>query len=257
MSLSLILISASVSGEEYQLGFTEESHLTLIYEYNKIDKDLLEYLSESTGDDSYESLAETDEGAQFKIIISTIDDEKDYWKIIASIYIGEDLNQQGSDIESKVYKNPDKLADKILLDEEDDISSIYFLPVDSEEYLEDFEGEIKGDERYLSAEYILDVDKRELTFDFTPYGYPDKIILEYNEIGVQESLEILCDGELAFKLELIEYYEDHKSIIFSVTIIIIAIISILSVYGIIIKKRKERPLPDPKNRIKKMLKYIK
>ncbi len=177
-NISLILISPSVKAEEYQLGFANKTRLTLIYEYTDVDSDLLEELADSTNDDIYEELSKVDEGDKLKLVISSIVDDEDHWLINVELYTGKELDQQSSDFETKVYKKPEKLVDKIL-GTDAVINSFYFMPVDIEKYLDKFEELALEDDNYLEMDYELYVNDTKITFDYTPFGYSDTVMMGF------------------------------------------------------------------------------
>jgi len=242
--------------EEYQLTLTEGT--TLIYEYTKVDEDLLEDLADSTGVEEYEDLAEIDEGDQLKMVIATIEKEEDHWIIMVELYKGKEFEERGEDLEVKIYKDPSDLKDKILeeVDDDDDQSNLYFLPVNVKEYLDNFEESVIEDERYFEAEYELSVDDTELTFDYTPLGYSDTIEQTYNEDGILEEFTILCNGEDAFKRELIDISQESFNIL-SITILsIISISAISTIIGIYILRKKKYFPSDPEKIVDKLLNEV-
>lgn len=257
MNLGLIIVSPVVKAEEYQLGFDNKTRLTLVYEYTKVESDLLGYLADTTGADEYEDLAKIDEGDQFKMVISDIDETEDFWLITVELYSGENLDERGDDLETKVYKKPSKLVNKIFEDDTEDTSSLYFMPLDTEKYLESLEELAIEDIEYSEVSYSIFVDGTELTFDYTGSGYSDTLIQEYGEDGILESFVIKSNGEEVFKRELIDSYEDFSVAIYSIFTIIVSIISILSVSAFIIQKRKKNEPLDSKLKVDKILKDIK
>jgi len=239
--------------EKYQLTLTEGS--TLIYEYTKVDKDLLKYLADSTGVEEYEDLAEIDEGDKFKIVIATIEEKEDNWLITIELYRGKDFTDRAEDLEVKVYKDPSDLKDKILeeVNDDEDQSYLYFLPVNVKEYLESFEENIIEDERYYEADYELSVDDTELTFDYTIVGYSDIIEQSYNDDGILEEFVILCDGEEAFKRELIDISQESFNVL-SITILsVVSVVAISFIIGIYIFKKKKYVASDPEKKVDKLL----
>ncbi|MFX1258762.1 MAG: hypothetical protein ACFFAN_12955 [Promethearchaeota archaeon] len=107
--------------------------IALIYEYSEIDDEELEYLAKSTVIDGYEDLPDIEEGEQFKMDLIKIKNKEDYWEITSALYPGENLDKCGEDIESKMYKKPEDLADEILEEEDKHYFSLYFLPIDVED----------------------------------------------------------------------------------------------------------------------------
>lgn len=257
LNLSLVFVSPVAKAEEYQLGFENKTRLTLIYEYTKVDSDLLESLADTTGVEEYENLAEIDEGDKFKMVINEIDEEEDYWLISVELYSGKDLDQWIDDIENKVYKKPEKLANKFFDSDTDDTFSIYFMPLDTKKYLERLEESVIEDDEYLEVDYKFFTDNAKLTFDYTMSGYSDKLIQQYNEEGILESFEIVSSGKKAFKRELIESYEDYSVVIFTATFIIISLVGILSVTAFVILKRRNNEPLDSKKQVDKMLQNVK
>ncbi|MFX1258285.1 MAG: hypothetical protein ACFFAN_10520 [Promethearchaeota archaeon] len=259
LSFGLILLSAAVKGKEYALGVSEEDHLALIYEYTKVDDKELKNLAESTGVGEYEDLADIKEDNQFKMDLYKIESKENYWEITSALYSGENLDKRGEDVESKAYKNPEDLADKILEEEAKADFSLYFLPVDVEDYLEELEESILDSDEYYEVEYDLFVDGSELTFDYTPYNYSDTIVQEYNGKGILESFEILSDGEKVFKLELVDSYEEQFSlslvfIAIIVTIVAVSTAAVSYVCWILVLKKKK---PSKKEESNKYTDHIK
>ena len=257
LNLSLVFVSPVAKAEEYQLGFENKTRLTLIYEYTKVDSDLLDSLADTTGVEEYDDLAEIDEGDKLKMIISEIDEEDDYWLITIELYSGKDLDQWIDDLEARVYKKPEKLANRIFDSDTEDTFSIYFMPLDIGKYLEKLKELVIEDDEYLEADFELFADDTKLTFDYTMSGYSDKLVHEYDEDGILESFEIKFDGISVFKRELIESYEDYSIIVFIATIITISIVGIISVSAFVILKRKNGEPLDSKNQVDKMLQNVK
>lgn len=254
-NLGLVLISPAVNAEEYHLGFADKTRLTLIYEYTDVDSDLLEELAETTDDDIYEELSKIDEGNKIKLVISGIVDEEDHWLINVELYTGNELDKQGNDFETKVYKKPEKLADNIL-GTDAVISSFYFMPVDTKKYLDRFEEVALEDDSYLEMEYELYVNNTKITFDYTPFGYSDTVIQEYGDDGILVSFRILYYDKSVFEMELINSYEDYRVIIYSIVAIIILVIGISCLIFIVANRKKKSGSIDSKQRINEMLKDI-
>lgn len=255
-NLGIILVSPSVKAEEYQLGFADKTRLTLIYEYAKVESDLLEYLAGESGDETYEDLAETREGKKIKMVVSRIEEQDKHWIIEVESYSGKDLDQRGEDFDAKVYKKPKSLVDKIF-ESDMEALSLYFMPLDTKKYLEEFEDIAVEDDEYLGKEYELLVNKTELIFDYTFFGYSDTVIREYGEDdGILTVFQVLCYAESAFKMELIDSYEDYSILVYTISFIIVLIISTLCVsYFLIINKKKKEPL-ESKMIVNKMLNDI-
>jgi len=257
-NLGIILISPSINADEkYHLGFTDKTNFTLIYEYTVVDDDKLEHLFQTTGVELYEDLAEIDEGERFKMVITDIEEDDNDWSIEISLYSGNNLDESGDDIEVKVYKDPEDLVEELFEESENEASAFYFMPLDVEDYLEDFNTLVIEDDRYLEEDYYLYLDERELIFDYTSYGYSDIFVQEYNNDGILESLIILCDGKEAFKRELVDSYEDYSVTVYSTIIIITSFLSILGSVAYISYRRKRLKPSEPQNKIDKMLKKIK
>ncbi len=257
LNLSLVFVSPVAKAEEYQLGFENKTRLTLIYEYTKVDSDLLESLADTTGVEEYEDLAEIDEGDKLKMVISEIDEKEDYWLITIELYSAKDLDQRRDDIETKVYNKPENLVNKILGSDTDDAFSNYFMPLDTKKYLEKLEELVIEDDEYLEVDFELFADDTKLTFDYRMSGYSDTLTHEYNEDGILESFEIKSNGASAFKRELIESYEDYSVIILTATVVIISIVGFIGVSTFFILKRKNREPLDSKSQVDKMLKNVK
>ena len=239
--------------DEYQLTLTEGT--TLIYEYTKVDEDLLEELADSTGVEEYEDLAELDEGDQLKMVIATIEEDDDHWLITVELYKGKEFEDRGEDLEVKVYKDPSDLKDEIL-EEGDDQSSLYFFPVNVKEYLDSLEDRILEDERYYEADYELSVEDAKLTFDYTSLGYSDTIEQTYSEDGILEELKILCYGEDAFKRELVDVSQETINSL-SITILsIISISAISTIIAIYILRKKQYFASDPEKVVDKLLNEV-
>ncbi len=258
--IGLILVSSSVRAEEeYQLGVS--TNLTLVYEITEVDKEELENLARSSEDDTYKDLAELEEGTKFKLVISEIKEKDDSWVITSVFYSGENLDQQGDDLESKVFKDPSDLADDILSEEDAEESLFYFLPVEIEDYLEELEENILEDDEYLEVAYDVYVDGSELTFDYTPYGYDDTIVQEYTEDGILDSYTVLSDDEEVFKEELVDSFissEFNGDFTFIRTIVACSIVAIASSVSVVAyKKKKVRPESlEIQEKVKKMLKEV-
>ena len=238
--ISFIAVKAD---EEYQLKITEGT--TLIYENTKVDEDLLESLSDTTGVEDYEELSKEKKGEQFKLVISNIVEKEDHWSLVVELYRGKDFNEREEDIEFKVYKNPSDLKDEIF--EEGNDPNLHFLPNDIEDYLIKLEDMVTEDDRYYEVDYNLYVDDTELTFDYTPTGYSDKIEYKYSEDGILEEFTISCDSEEAFKRELIEI-SNGSNIVLLITII--STISIIGTIFIVVKaifKKKKNKKRNPSN----------
>lgn len=237
--------------DEYQLTLTEGT--TLIYEYTKVDEDLLEDLADSTGVEEFEDLAEIDEGDQLKMVIMTIEEEDDRWVITVELYKGKNFEERAEDLDVKVYKDPSDLKDKILDEEESDQSHLYFLPVNVKDYLDNLEESVLKDERYYETEYELSVDDTELTFDYTVVGYSDTIEQVYTNDGILEEFTILCNGEDAFKRELINISQE---IVNALSITILSVISVVAssvIIGMYIFKKKKYVASDPEKNVDKLL----
>ena len=233
----VISFTAVKADEEYQLKLTEGT--TLIYENTKVDEDLLEYLSDTTGVEDYEDLAEEKKGEQFKLVIANIAEKEDHWLLVVQLYRGKDLSEREEDIEFKVYKKPSDLKDEILEDEND--PDLHFLPNNIEDYLIELMNSVIDDDKYYQVDYNLYVDDTELTFDYTPMGYSDKIEYKYSEDGILEEFAISCDGEEAFKRELIEISSGSNIILLITIPIAISIIgTIFIVAKVMFKKKKNK-----------------
>ena len=240
--------------EEYRLTLTEGT--TLIYEYTEVDEDLLEDLADTTGVEDYEDLAEIDEGDKIKMVITEIEEKDDNWVIIVELYKGKDFNERGEDVEVKVYKKPSDLKDEVLEGEEDEQSHLFFLPVSVEDYLDRLEESVIKDERYYEAEYELSVEDTELTFDYTIVGYSDTIEQKYSEDGILEEFVILCDGEEAFKRELVDISQESFNVL-SITIIsVISAVAISVIIGTVVIKKKKYFTTDPEKTVDKLLNEI-
>lgn len=240
--------------DEYQLTLTEGT--TLIYEYTEVDEDLLKYLSDSTGVEEYEDLAEIDEGDRLKMVIATIEEEDDRWVIIVELYIGKDFEERAEDLEVKIYKDPSDLKDKILEEEEEDQPNLNFLPVNVEDYLDNLEESVIEDERYYGMEYDFLVDDTEVIFDYTYSGYSSVIEYKHTEDGILEEIIILCDGEDAFKRELVDISQESFNV-FSITVLgVISIISSSFIIGIYVFKKKQYIASDPEKKVDRLLNEV-
>ena len=255
-NLGLVLISPSVKAEEYQLGFADKTRLTLIYEYTEVDEDLLEYLADESGDETYEDFAEINEGKKIKMVISKIEEQDKHWSIEIESYSGKSLDRRGKNLNTKVYKKPEGLVDKIF-ESDTEALSLYFVPIDTQKYLEEFEDIAVEEDEYLEKEYELKVNKSMIIFDYILFGYSDMVIQEYGEDGILTLFKVLCYAESAFKMELIDSYEDYSIVVYTISFVITLIISILSIsYFLAIKKNKKESL-DSKILVYKMLNDIK
>lgn len=212
-------------------------------------------LSEATEDDSYKDLAEVEEGERLKIVISNIHERENDWSITAEVYKGKDLSQRGNDFKTLVYRQPEDLVEEVLISDAGGINSLFFFPIDVKDYLSEFEEIAKEDEEYYEKDYELIVDDKSLIFDYTFFGYLDTYVQEYNSEGILELFKILSSGKTAFKMELINSYEDYSNIIFAVIICSISSM-LLTSFFILRKKRSRKPL-DSKDKINKMLSKVK
>ena len=219
----------------------------------EVDEDLLEDLADSTDVEEYEDLAEIDEGEQIKMVIAIIEEDDDHWLITVELYKGKDFEERAEDLEVKVFKDPSDLKDEILEEDEDDQSYLYFLPVNVKDYLDDLEESVIEDERYFEAEYELSVDGTELTFDYTPLGYSDTIEQRYTEDGILEEFVILCDGEDAFKRELVDISQESLNVLSIMILSVISVIASSAIIGIYIFKKKKYIASDPEKKVEKLL----
>ena len=241
--------------DEYQLTLTKGT--TLIYEYTEVDEDLLEYLADTTGVEEYEDLAEIDEGEQIKMVITEIEEKDDHWLITVELYKGKDFNERGEDIEVKVYKKPSDLKDEVLEGEEDEQSHLFFLPVSVEDYLDSFEESVIEDERYYEVDYELYVDDTKFVFDYTAVGYSDAIEQKYSEEGILEEFMVLCNGEDAFKRELIDISSKGN---FALSITILSVVSVIAtsiiIMTVINKRKRYKKSSDSEKIVEKLLNDI-
>jgi len=247
----------TVRGEdEYELMLSEGT--TLVYEYTEVNEDLLEELADSTGVEEYEDLAEIDEGDKIKMVIFAIEEEDERWVITLELYKGKDFEERAEDLEVKVYKDPSDLKDKILeeVDDDDDQSYLYFLPVNVKDYLESFEESVIEDDRYYEVNYELSVDDTELTFDYTIVGYSDIIEQIYNDDGILEKFSILCDGEDAFKRELIDISQESLNVLSLTVLSVISMLTSSVIIGVYIFKKKKYVASDPEKKVDKLLNEV-
>lgn len=244
------------ANEEYKLALTEGT--TLIYEYTKVDEDLLEDLADSTGVEEYEDLAKIDEGDQLKMVITTIKEEDDRWIITVELYKGKEFEERAEDLEVKVYKDPSDLKDEILEEEEDDDdqSNLYFLPVNVKDYLDSFEECVIEDERYYEADYELSVDDTELEFDYTIVGYSDTLEQTYTEDGILEEFVILCDGEDAFKRELVDISQENVNVLSIMILSVVSVVASSVIIVIYIFKKKKYVASDPEKKADRLLNEV-
>ena len=187
------------------------------------------------------------------MVIATVEEEEDRWIITVELYKGKDFEERAEDLEVKVYKDPSDLKDEILEEEDDDQSSLYFLPLNVEEYLDSFEESVIEDERYYDADYELSVEDTELMFDYTPLGYSDTVEQTYNDDGILEKFVILSDDKEALKRELVDISQESFNVL-SITILSIISVVASSVFiGMHIFKKKKYVASDPEKKVDKIL----
>ncbi|MHA1149144.1 MAG: zinc ribbon domain-containing protein [Promethearchaeota archaeon] len=223
-----------VEARSYSLGIEVGDVCT--WETTAYDKDAIDHLiSYGVLSTAYESI---DEGFKLKLKIDLIDETNNGWEISADGYIGENAELYDGSITWVIYKNPSDFADEAFND--DGVAMfVVFLPIDIEDYLEEFNQKIP-----ISWQDLIEVKKNQLIQKISSFTFNCSTITEYNEQGISKEYTIIYDGDVAYKRELISI----ENFLFTGAVILIGIVGGITAAIVIYlrnKKKRLKRMPPP------------
>lgn len=223
--------------------FEVESGNDIIWEITKYNEAAITLLE--TNED-YSFGGNTEKGLQIEWDIDEVDSysgvDTDYWDVSYYYSEGDDLRDNTTEGDwHYVYVAEDPV---ILADDWFDGNDLYeytivFIPVDVEDYLEEFTAE-DGSGVFTSKGNVL-------TINHTLEGHHDTIIIEYNDDGIEEKYQIYYDDLLAYEYELMGVYgeEIDDYLIVVVVIIVIAVFAGIIVLVAVAKYNMKQKTTPP------------
>ncbi len=231
--LNFIAIPSQSTATTYQLGFDEGDSITweiIIVNLAQI-QNLVDFENYGSNMLNYEV------GDKWKwtinsISIRTEEDGLSHWLIEYDFYsadAGESLSYQ-DEYFRRISRAPADLATDWFTHKDFNFSVVH-IPKDPQSYLQDFYNAIPA---INQSEYPI--SGLQYIKDGTAVGDKDKVILKYNNEGIQIEYEVYYDGTIAYKYKMTDHSQDE----FNPIIIygIVGVIAMIAIFGAISAKRR-------------------
>lgn len=235
--ITLLVLSLQIQAYSYDLAIEEDDNL--IWEISYINEEALQDLIDYEGYSS--SYSDLSEGDQYRWEITEVYPEREnsyeenYWKVDYTFYYGQNLRYEDAetseDYEYKIAAEPESLVDDWFNREEFEFG-IVLLPDNTDYYLQEFYDNMPWDNKtvYSVSEYKL-IENR------SSIGHQDKVIITYNNEGIQQNYSLYYGEDLAYQYLLEEKYGNEGffspfliiGITFAVIVVLVIVFALVAI----------------------------